>query len=58
MSEISNKEKDKDREIDNLKKTIAQLTQDKKMLIMELQQAYVGQENISGSVLNESSIRI
>lgn len=45
----------KDLEIDNLKKTITQLTNDKKMLVYELQQV-CSNENMNSSLLNESSI--
>jgi hypothetical protein len=48
--------KQKDTEIDTLKRTIAQLTNDKKMLVYELQQVYGNNENLSSSLLNESSI--
>lgn len=55
--------KHKDAEIDNLKRTIAQLTNDKKMLVYELQQMYnssgltAQNQNINSSLLNESSIQ-
>ncbi len=56
-SEVS-ASKHKDVEIENLKKTIAQLTNDKKMLVYELQQVYgSNNENINSSLLNESSIQ-
>lgn len=48
--------KHKQLEIENLKKTIVQLNNDKKLLIFELQQAYNGNENVNSSLLNESSI--
>jgi Txe/YoeB family toxin of Txe-Axe toxin-antitoxin module len=48
--------KQKDAEIDNLKKTISQLTNDKKMLVYELQQIYGNNENANSSLMNESSI--
>lgn len=51
-SEVS-ASKHKDVEIENLKKTIAQLTNDKKMLVYELQQVYgSNNENINSSLLN------
>ena len=40
-----------------MKKTITQLTNDKKMLIYELQQVYGSSENYNSSLLNESSIQ-
>ena len=56
-SEVS-ASKHKDIEIENLKKTIAQLTNDKKMLVYELHQIYgTNNENINSSLLNESSIQ-
>jgi hypothetical protein len=48
--------KQKDAEIETLKKTIAQLTNDKKMLVYELQQVYGNNENMNSSLMNESSI--
>jgi hypothetical protein len=48
--------KKKDVEIDGLKKAIAQLTNDKKMLVYELQQVYGNNENVNSSLMNESSI--
>lgn len=45
--------KHKDVEIENLKKTIAQLNNDKKMLVYELQQVYGhNNENMNPSLLN------
>lgn len=56
-SEVS-ASKHKDVEIDNLKRTIVQLTNDKKMLVFQLQQVYGGNnQNANSSLLNESSIR-
>lgn len=45
--------KHKDLEIENLKKAVAQLTNDKKMLVYELQQVYgPNNENMNSSLLN------
>lgn len=49
--------KQKDLEIEKLRVTVAQLNNDKRMLIRELQQAYEGNENANSSILNESSIQ-
>ena len=51
-SEVS-ASKHKDVKIENWKKTIAQLTNDKKILVYELQQVYgTNNENINSSLLN------
>lgn len=45
--------KHKDLEIENLKKAVVQLTNDKKMLVYELQQVYgPNNENMNSSLLN------